>query len=108
MIADRDRAYGSPAMSDRQPVTAQAYLVESFRPGAGPNDLEGAAMRVRHAVGRLQLDGQPVCFRHVTIVAADEALLCVIEAASEELVQLAFSRADVPFDRISSARTNAP
>ena len=44
-------------------------------------------------------------FRHSTVVATDESLLCVVEAASEDLVRLAYDRAGVTFERISAART---
>ena len=38
-----------------------------------------------------------------TIVPADEALLCVLEAGSEELVREVYARAGVPFERLSVA-----
>jgi hypothetical protein len=36
-------------------------------------------------------------------VPADEALLCVLEAGSEELVREVYTRAGVPFERLSVA-----
>ena len=47
----------------------------------------------------------PVRFRHATIVVADESFLSVVEAASEELVQTAYARANVTYERISAAVT---
>jgi hypothetical protein len=38
-----------------------------------------------------------------TIVPADESLLCLLEAATEELVHETYVRAGIPFDRISPA-----
>jgi hypothetical protein len=38
-----------------------------------------------------------------TIVPADEALLCVLEAGSEDLVRELYVRAGVPFERLSVA-----
>lgn len=80
-----------------------AYLVEHYRPGLSGSELERTAARVRDAVCELQREGEPVRFRHSTIVASDESFLCVVEAASEELVRLAYARASVPFERISEA-----
>ena len=56
-------------------------------------------------MGELERSGEPVRFRHVTIVVADESFLCVVEAASEELVQTAYARANVTYERISAAVT---
>ena len=81
----------------------QSYLVEHYRPGLSASELEQAAARVRDAVRELQRQGEPVRFRHSTIVASDESFLCVVDAASEELVRTAYARASVPFERISEA-----
>lgn len=83
----------------------QTYLVEHYRPGSGATDLEQAAVRVREAVDELEREGRPVRFRHSIVVATDESFLCVVEAASEDLVHLAYDRASVTFERISAART---
>lgn len=86
-------------------ATRQTYLVEHYRPGFAAADLERAAARVRDAVDELECEGHPVRFRHSTIVATDESFLCVVEAASEVLVRMAYARASVPFERISAALT---
>ena len=39
------------------------------------------------------------------IVPADDALLSVLEATSEELVREAYARADISYDRISATIT---
>ncbi len=93
-------------MSERIPKPRrQAYLVEHYRPGLAAAGLNRAVARVRKAVHELELEGQPVRFRHSTIVASDESFLCVVEAQSEDLVRLAYARAGVPFERISAALT---
>ena len=93
-------------MSDQTtPVARQTYLVEHYRPGSAAADLEQLASRVREAVDELAREGRRVRFRHSTVVAADESFLCVVEAASEELVRLAYDRASVTFERISAAHT---
>jgi hypothetical protein len=81
----------------------QNYLVEHYRPGLSASELQQAAARVRDAVRELRGRGEPMRFRHSTIVASDESLLCVVEAASEELVRMAYARASEPFERISEA-----
>lgn len=90
--------------ADGQP-DRQTYLVEHYRPGSGAADLEHVALGVREAVDALEREAQPVRFRHSIVVATDEAVLCVIEAASEDLVRIAYDRASVTFERISVART---
>jgi hypothetical protein len=83
----------------------QAYLVEHYRPNSTEADLERVASRVRAAVEDLEREGRLVRFRHSTVVAMDESIFCVVEAASEDLVRLAYDRARVTFERISAART---
>ena len=90
---------------DTRPATRQTYLVEHYRPSSTAADLEQVASRVREAVDELEREGRPVRFRHSTVVATDESFLCVVEAASEDLVRLAYDRAGVTFERISAART---
>jgi len=83
----------------------QTYLVEHYRPSSTAADLLQVATRVREAVDALEREGQPVRFRHSTVVTADESFLCVVEAASEDVVRMAYDRASVTFERISAART---
>jgi broad specificity phosphatase PhoE len=90
---------------DTRPATQQTYLVEHYRPSSTGADLEHVAAQVRKAVDELEREGRPVRFRHSTVVATDESFLCVVEAASEDLIRLAFDRASVTFERISAART---
>ena len=92
-------------MSDETPTSMrQTYLTEHYLPGLSAAQLDDAAARVREAVRELERSGQPVRLEHVTIVATDEAFLCVIEASSEELIRLACATARTPFERISLAR----
>jgi hypothetical protein len=92
-------------MSEESRAERRAYLVEHYRPSSTVADLERVASRVREAVDQLEREGRPVRFRHSTVVATDESILCVLEAASEEVVRMAYDRASVPFERISLART---
>ena len=90
---------------DASAATAQTYLIEHYRPSSSAADLTLLAARVREAVDGLEREGRRLRFRHSIIVATDESLLCVVEAASEDLVRLAYDRASVTFDRISAAHT---
>lgn len=81
----------------------QTYLVEHYRPGLDVADLGRCAARVRHTFGELEREGKPVRFLRSTIVPGDEWFLCVLEAASEQLVRDAYAGAAIPFERISSA-----
>jgi hypothetical protein len=83
--------------------TRQTYLVENYHPGLGAEELQRIVSRIRDVVSEMTRDGNAI--RHVrsTIVPADESFLCVIDAASEQLVRDAYARAGVAFERISPA-----
>jgi len=59
--------------------------------GAGPRD-----------GGRHGREGEPVRYLRSTIVPADESLLCLIEAPSDELVRAVYARAGIPFERLNA------
>jgi hypothetical protein len=81
----------------------QTYLVENYHPGLGTGELRQIVSRVRDAVAEMNQDGKAIRYMRSTIVPADESFLCVIEAASEELAREAYTRAGIPFERISPA-----
>lgn len=89
-------------MADRVVAEArQTYLVEHYRPGLTVDGLKQWAARVREATDELAREGKSVRYLRSTIVPADESLLCVLEAASEELVRAVYARAGLPFERLS-------
>jgi Nickel responsive protein SCO4226-like len=91
-------------MADRAITEArQTYLVEHYRPGLTVDGLKQWAARVREATDELAREGKSVRYLRSTIVPADESLLCVLEAASEELVREVYARAGLPFERLSVA-----
>jgi hypothetical protein len=92
-------------MPNQAQAERRTFLIEHYRPSSTAADLERVASRVRKAVDQLEREGQPVRFRHSTVVATDESFLCVVEAPSEALVRLAYDRASVTFERISPAHT---
>jgi hypothetical protein len=81
----------------------QAFLVEHYRPGRQVEELTLAFAVVRAAVVDMERAGLPITYVRTTIVPKDEAFLCVIEAASAELIGDAYARAGIAFDRISPA-----
>jgi Protein of unknown function (DUF4242) len=91
-------------MADRAVAEArQTYLVEHYRPGLTVDGLKQWAARVREATDELEREGKDVRYLRSTIVPADETLLCVLEAANEELVREAYARAGLQFERLSVA-----
>jgi Protein of unknown function (DUF4242) len=79
-----------------------SYLVEHYRPGLSVEALREWATRVRDTAAEMSREGKPVRYVRATIVPADESLLCMLEAASEELVQETYARAGIPFERLSA------
>ncbi len=80
-----------------------AYLVEHYRPGWDVEQLTSCIARVRETVLEMEREGESVHYVRSTIVPNDESFLCVIEAPSEEVVGAAYTRARVPFERITAA-----
>ena len=80
----------------------KTFLVEHYRPGLTADELGAWAARVRHAAGEMESEAKAVRYLRATIVPTDESLLCVFEAASEQLVHEAYERAGIPFERITA------
>ena len=80
----------------------ETYLVEHYRPGRTVEELREWAVRVRDAVVELEHEGRAIRYVRSTVVPNDEALLCTLEAAGEELVREAYARAGLPFERLSA------
>jgi hypothetical protein len=90
-------------MANRAPAEArETYLVEHYRPGLTVDELRQWAELGRDSASRMQREGRPVRYLRSAIVPADESLLCLLEAASEELVRETYARAGIPFERVSS------
>jgi len=79
------------------------YLVEHYSPGLTVDGLGCRVARVRETAVAMRAEGRSVRYLRSTIVPADEALLCIFEAGSEELVREVYARAGVPFERLSVA-----
>ena len=78
------------------------FLVEHYRPGLTADELGAWAARVRDTAREMEREGKLVRYLRATIVPTDESLLCVFEAASEQLVRDAYARAGIPFERITA------
>jgi hypothetical protein len=83
--------------------SGKLYLVEQYSPGLTVDELASWAARLRDVAVGMSNDGGAVHYLRSTIVPADEALLCVFEASSEELVREVYARAGLPFERLSAA-----
>jgi len=57
--------------------------------------LRSWATQVRDTFVAMEREGMPVRYLRSTIVPADESLLCILEASSEELVRQAYTRAGI-------------
>lgn len=90
-------------MANRAKAEArETYLVEHYRPGRTVEELRELAAQVRGATEELEREGRPVRYLRSAIVPRDESLLCVLEAAGEELVRDSYLRAGLAFERLSS------
>ena len=90
-------------MANRASTEArETYLVEHYRPGRTVDELRRLAAQVRDAATELEREGRPVRYLRSAIVPADEALLCVLEAAGEEPVRESYLRAGIAFERLST------
>lgn len=81
--------------------TRETYLVEHYRPGATTAELGAMADSVREAAGEMERRGAAVRYLRAAVVPTDESLLCLFEAASQGLVQEAYTRAGIQFERIT-------
>jgi hypothetical protein len=91
----------------RRRMARQTYLVEHYRPGLAVEGLRQWAARVRDAALAMERDGKSVRYVRSMIVPGDESLLCLLEAATEQLVHELYARAGIPFERIQPAIADA-
>jgi hypothetical protein len=83
-------------------MALQTYLVEHYRPGFTAERLQEWAARVRVTSAGMAREGEPVRYLGSTVVPADESLLCLLEAPSDEHVRAVYARAGVPFERLTA------
>jgi hypothetical protein len=83
------------------------YLVESYLPANGAEDVSGVDTRARAAADDLRRGGAGLRFVESIFVPADEMCLLVYEADSVELVREASRRAGIPCERVLEATGGA-
>jgi hypothetical protein len=79
------------------------FLVEHYWPGVTVEEFRTAANRVRASADEMAGADARIRFLHSTLVPEDEAAFCVFAAASSGLVEDAYRRAGIPFERIVNA-----
>ena len=81
----------------------RTYLVEHYLVGAGTEELTRSATRLRDTVAQMEREGTEIGYVSATVVPADDYFTSLLEAPTEHLAREALTRADVAFERISTA-----
>jgi hypothetical protein len=79
------------------------FLVELYVSQSDDAAVERGAERARAAADELTAEGVPVRYLRSIFVPEDETCFYLYEAASEEAVREAASRAALPFERVAEA-----
>jgi hypothetical protein len=81
----------------------KTFLVEHYWPGVTVDLFGSAAAELRSSTETMAGEHRAIRFLHSTLVPEDEAAFCVFEAESQALVEEAYARAGVGFERIRDA-----
>jgi predicted TIM-barrel fold metal-dependent hydrolase len=81
-------------------IATQTFLGECYWPGITRDQLAAAEDRIRRAVGDLARAGVSIRAVSTTFIPADEVVLTLFEAASQEDVLAAGRRSEIAFDRV--------
>jgi hypothetical protein len=84
------------------------FLVERYWPDIDLEALPGALQRLDDAAQTMTDEGTPVGHLGTIVMPIDEVVFSLITAADESVVREVNARAQLPFDRISSAITLGP
>ena len=79
------------------------YLVERHLPGFKADQLPAAAASAKKASEEMTQEGTPVRYLRSTFVPGEDKCFCLFEGPSQEAVQKANERAQLPFERITEA-----
>lgn len=79
------------------------FLVEHYWPGVTESGFSAAAESLRSASEAIAAAGGTLRYLHSTLVPEDEAAFCVFHASSRSLVEEAYARAGVRYERILDA-----
>jgi hypothetical protein len=81
----------------------ESYLVEHYWPGVTVEQFQAATGRVHASALEMERGGAAIRLAHSTLVPEDHAAYCVFDAASGTLVEEAYARAGVRFERLVTA-----
>lgn len=79
---------------------ARRYLAESYWSGLTESRMLQAARRVQEAARDLTSEGTGITCLTTLFIPDDEVLFCLFDAGSVGIVEEAYRRAALPFDRI--------
>ena len=79
---------------------ARTYLVECYWPGVTEADHADAAARAEAVARELRAGGHAIDFLDALLVRGDEIAFFRFAASSRQQVELASTRARLPFDRV--------
>lgn len=85
------------------PPERAVFMAEHYWPGVTADAFQSAVERVRAAAGDLAAAGTEIRFLHSTLVLDDESAFCVFEAHSQTVVEQAYARAGVSYQRLLDA-----
>jgi hypothetical protein len=86
----------------------QTFLVEHYGPGITAEAFLEAAHRMRQVTEEMSSSSLEIRVLHSTLVPEDETSFCVLRAASLTIVEEAYRRAGLPFERIVDALEPEP
>jgi uncharacterized protein DUF4242 len=84
------------------------FLGESYPVGVGRKALTAATRRARLVAAEMRAVGNEVRFVKSTYVPAEDALMCLFDAPSAEVVRELGRRAGLPIERVVEAVELAP
>ena len=87
-------------MSDSDGNGTRAYLVERYVPGITWAEVVDAAARTEHEAVALRSNGDALEWRGSWLIPGDEAVFCLFEAESADVVREAHRRAGVAVSRV--------
>lgn len=79
------------------------FVGESYPVGVGRKTLVAASRRARLVAVEMRAEGREVRFLKSTYVPDEEALICLVDAPSAEVVMELGRRAGLPLERVAEA-----
>ena len=79
------------------------FMVERHLPGITPEQLQAAAKRAKSTTADMTQQGTPVRYLRSTFIPSEEKVFCLFQGASQESIEEANRKADIPFNRVTEA-----